>query len=190
MNTAIDLDTHHEEPVLPAAPGPSRTFRFRGQDYVLTPIGPEDPARIAEAEGAADVGRAFAPERWGLGVAVAQTARPDDLLGFYALGRSTEPTCFDDTLIFIAPRARGRRLSHLLLYGGYLELLRTCLSFRLREIIDHPRLRLHTRCGYAPPVRQLVDGKVELGNFDLHAVLSRIESENELVELTADLLTF
>jgi len=31
-----------------------------------------------------------------------------------------------------------------------------------------------------------VDGKVELGNFDIHAILSRIESENEIVELTPD----
>lgn len=190
MNTATDLTVDQEDAPLPPAPGAGRTFRFRGESYVLTPIGPEEPGRIAAVEGAADVGRAFAPERWGLGVAVAETARPDDVLGFYALARSAEPTCFDDTLVFVSPRARGKRLSHLLLYGGYLELLRTCLSFRLREIIDHPRLRLHARCGFAPPVRRLVDGKVELGNFDLHALLSRIESENELVELGVDLLSF
>jgi len=174
----------------PVEPEPSRRFLFRGKTYLILPIGPDDPARILTAEGFPDDARGFDADRWGSGVAVADATCAGRTLGFYALAHSGDPTCFDDTLIFISPRARGRRLSQLLLYGGYLELLRKYLSFRIREIIDHPRLRLHTRCGFAPPVRPLVDGKVELGNFDIHAILSRIESENEIVELTPDAFPF
>jgi len=176
-----------EEGPDPVESKPSRRVLFRGRPYLFLPLGPDGPARIAAAEEVADQGRAFEPRRWGVGVALAEAGRPNDVLGFYALAHSGEPTCFDDTLIFVSPRARGKRLSHLLMYGGYLELLRKYLCFRVREIIDHPKLRLYARCGFAPPVRPLVDGKVELGNFDLHAILSRIESENELVELAPDL---
>jgi len=188
MNAARELMMPSEPYPLPAEPAAGRRFLFRGQPYIVRQIGPEAPARIAAAEGAAELGRFFAHHRWGGGVAVGEAGRPDNLVGFYALAHSGDPTCFDDTLIFLGPRARGRRLSYLLIYGGYLELLRRYLSFRIREIVDHPKLGLHVRCGFAPPVRPLVDGKVELGNFDLHAILARIESENEIVDLPTDLL--
>lgn len=188
MNTAQDLIVQHEEPPPAGGPEPSRSFLFRGKPYLVLPIGPGDPRRILTSEGSMDTARAFDPSRWGSGVAVAETSRPERVLGFYALFHSGDPTCFDDTLVFVSPRARGKRLSHLLIYGGYLQVLRKYLSFRIREVVDHPRLTLHTRCGFAPPIRPLVDGKVELGNFDIHAILSRIESENEITELTADFL--
>lgn len=161
----------------------TRRLRFRGETYLLAPIGPADPRRICELEGASEEARDFAPERWVTGVSVARDGAPVNPLGFYAVAHSGAPGRLDDTLIFVSPRARGRHLSHLLIYGMYLALLARGGDFRLCEVIDHPRLRLHTRCGFAPPVRKLVDGRVEVGPFDLHAVLSRLESEDEIEEL-------
>ncbi|MBE0618330.1 MAG: hypothetical protein IH608_10455 [Proteobacteria bacterium] len=160
-----------------------RSYRLRGKRYVVYPIGPAAPRWVAEGTAEPGFAREFDPARWVLGVAVAEADNAEQPLGFYAVAHQGDPTCYDDTLIFVRPEARGRRLSLLLVFVVYLELLRASLSFRLREAIDHPRLRLHARCGFAPPVRKLVDGKVELGNFDLHTVLSRIESENEIEEL-------
>lgn len=160
-----------------------RRLRFRGGIYLLAPIGPADPRRICELEGAPEEARDFAAGRWVVGVSVAQDGAPESPLGFYAVAHSGTPGLLDDTLIFVSPRARGRHLSHLLVYGVYLALLARGGDFRLCEVIDHPRLRLHTRCGFAPPVRKLVDGRVEVGPFDLHAVLSRLESEDEIEEL-------
>lgn len=178
MNTARRLDTDTiQEPA-------GRLFRVGSRRFVLQPLRPEDPRRLAEEAGASSFARPFAPERWVTGFAAARPERPDDRLGFYAVGHSGDPTCFDDTLIFVRPSERGLGLSHLLIYGVYLELLRKSLSFRLREAIDLPRLRLFGRCGFAPPVRPLVDGKVEVGNYDLHAILSRIEAEDDIAELT------
>jgi len=113
---------------------------------------------------------------------VATADAPSDVLGFYAIAHSGDPERFDDTLEFVAPRARGKHLSHLLIYGVYLELLELPQPFTLCETIDHPRLRLHARCGFAPPIRPLKDGRVEVGKFDLHAMLSRLESEDEIRE--------
>ncbi len=166
-----------------------RTFLLRGRKYRVYPIGPGDPRRIAEAASEPSHGRDFDPARWVIGLAVAECGdgkgvKPTGPLGFYALAHSGDPNCYDDTLIFVRPDARGRDLSLLLLYAVYLELLRTSLSFRLREVIEHPRLRLFARCGFAPPVRKLADGKVEVSNFDLHAILSRIESEDEILDLS------
>ncbi|MDW7710863.1 MAG: GNAT family N-acetyltransferase [Deferrisomatales bacterium] len=161
---------------------------MRGRKYLVHPIGPGEPRRIAEAAGEPAHAREFAPSRWVLGLAAAEVGgegeEPGVPLGFYALAHSGDPTCYDDTLIFVRPEARGRDLSFLLIYAAYGELLRTSLSFRLREATHHPRLRLFARCGFAPPVRPLVDGKVEVGNFDVHAILSRIESEAEIVDVS------
>jgi len=175
-----------EDP-LPQKPSAGRSYVLQGAEYVGYPIESDAPRKIAEGAAQPEHARDFDPARWVLGLAVAEARRPGHPLGFYAVAHTGDPTCYDDTLIFVRPEARGRRLSLLLIYGAYLGLLRTSLSFRLREILDHPRLRLHARCGFAPPVRKLVDGKVELGNFDLHAVLSRIESENHIEELAPTL---
>ncbi|MBI5017436.1 MAG: hypothetical protein HZB55_18355 [Deltaproteobacteria bacterium] len=160
-----------------------RWFTFRGQEYILRAIGPADPRRIAEAEGVTECAKDFPAQGWVVGLAVAKTEAPDDDLGFYAVAHGAAPERLDDTLAFVAPRARGLHLSHLLIYGVYLELLALDRPFVLCEMIDHPRLRLHARCGFAPPVRPLRDGKVELGRFDLHAVLCRIESEDDIREI-------
>ncbi len=186
MNAALDLTDCQVDYPLPRKPALRRNYLLRGRRYVVYPIGPNDPRRIADDAGAPGYVRDFDPARWVVGLAAADADRPDEPLGFFAVAHGGDPTCYDDNLVFVRPEARGRRLSLLLLYTVYLELLRTSLSFRLREVVDHPRLRLHARCGFAPPVRKLVDGKVELGNFDLHAVLSRIESENEIEELPPD----
>lgn len=130
-----------------------------------------------------EVARDFDPARWVLGLSVAPADAPADVLGFYAVAHTGDPDRLDDTLAFVSPRARGLHLSHLLIYGMYLALLALERSFVLCEVIDHPRLRLHARCGFAPPVRPLRDGKVEAGRFDLHAVLSRIESEDDIREV-------
>lgn len=159
-----------------------RRFQFRGQGYVLIPIGPAEPFRIMAAEGAQDA-RSFDAARWVMGFAAARTEAPDDLLAFYAVAWTDDPATFDDTLAFVAPRARGLRLSHLLIYRMYLALLALDRSFVLCETIDNPRLRLHARCGFAPPVRPLRNGKVEVQRFDLHTVLCRIESEDDIREL-------
>lgn len=171
--------------------GAGKRYRLRGKEYRVYPIGPDEPRRIAEAAGEAACGRDFDPARWVVGLAVAEAQtdggpalEPTTPLGFYAVAHSGDPTCFDDTFLFVCPQARGRHLSLLLLYAMYSELLRTSLSFRLREAIDHPRLRLHARCGFAPPVRRLVEGKVEIGGYDLHSLLARIESEDEIVDLS------
>jgi hypothetical protein len=164
--------------------GAARRFAFRRKEYVLSPISAEHPRRIAEAEGIAEFARDFDPERWVLGLAAAPADAPDDFLGFYGVAHTGDPQRLDDTLAFVSPRARGLHLSHLLIYGVYLALLALDRSFVLCESIDHPRLRLHARCGFAPPVRPLRDGKVEVGRFDLHAVLSRIESEDEIREVS------
>jgi hypothetical protein len=160
-----------------------RRFDFRGKEYVLAPIAADHPRRIAEAEGGAEFARDFDPKRWVLGFGVAPARDPDDFLGFYAVAHTGNPERFDDTLAFVSPRARGLHLSHLLIYGVYLALLALDRSFVLCEVIDNPRLRFHARCGFAPPVRPLRDGKVEVGRFDLHAVLSRIEAEDEIREV-------
>ncbi|MEW6486703.1 MAG: GNAT family N-acetyltransferase [Thermodesulfobacteriota bacterium] len=171
--------------------GAGKLYRLRGKTYRVYPIGPGEPRRIAEAAGEAAHARDFDPARWVVGLAVAEAAADDGPasetgapLGFYAVAHNGDPTCFDDTFLFVCPEARGKHVSLLLLYAMYSELLRTSLSFRLREAIDHPRLRLHARCGFAPPVRRLVDGKVEIGGYDLHALLARIESEDEIVDLS------
>ncbi len=181
MNTARKLEI--DAPAVPAAPS-GRLFRVGQREFVLAPLGPGDPRRIAEEAGADEFARDFAPDRWAVGLSAARRDRPEERLGFYAVAHSGDPTCFDDTLVFVKPSARGLGLSHLLIYGVHLELLRKSLSFRLREAIDQPRLRLFGRCGFAPPVRPLVDGKVEVSNYDLHAILSRIEAEDEVVELS------
>ncbi len=178
MNTARKLEL--EAPTGPAG----RLFRVGARQFLLTHLEPQDPKRIAEEADAPEFARDFEPERWVVGLGVTRPGRPEDRLGFYAVAHSGDPTCFDDTLIFVSPSARGLGLSHLLIYGVHLELLRKSLSFRLREAIDQPRLRLFGRCGFAPPVRPLVDGKVEVSNYDVHAILSRIEAEDEIVELT------
>jgi hypothetical protein len=118
-----------------------------------------------------------------VGVSAAPAASPDDVHAFYAVAHSGDPGRLDDTLAFVCPRARGKRLSHLITYGVYLELLRLPRPFVLCQIIDHPKLQRHARCGFAPPLRPLRQGKVEVGRFDLHTVLSRIESENDVREL-------
>lgn len=161
-----------------------RRFVFRGKEYLLSLLGPSDPQSIAEAEGMPEFARAFDPDRWVVGLAVAPKEAPEDALGFYAVAHRGNSERLDDTLALVSPRARGRHLSHLLVYGVYLELLGLDRSFVLCEAIDHPRLRLHARCGFAPPVRPLRDGKVEIGRFDLHAVLCRIESEDKIREVT------
>jgi GNAT superfamily N-acetyltransferase len=176
MNTARKLE-------LATPPVPSgRLFRMGRRQFLLAPLEPGEPKRIAEEAGAHEFVRVFEPDRWVVGLSAARPECPEDRLGFYAVAHSGEPTCFDDTLIFVKPSARGLGLSHLLIYGVHLELLRKSLSFRLREAIDQPRLRLFGRCGFAPPVRPLVDGKVEVSNYDLHAILSRIEAEDEVAE--------
>lgn len=160
-----------------------RRVSFRGQTYVLSSLAPTDPARIVRAEGLEEFARDFDPARWIVGVSAAPEGSPGPVDAFYAVGHSGDPGRLDDTLAFVAPRARGKHLSHLITYGVYLELLRLPGPFVLCQIVDHPKLQLHARCGFAPPVRPLRDGKVEVGRFDLHAVLSRIESENEIREL-------
>ncbi|MBI5440924.1 MAG: hypothetical protein HY900_06915 [Deltaproteobacteria bacterium] len=157
---------------------------FRGQAYVLSPMEAGDPSKLLLAEGATEFDRPFDPKKWVLGVSAAPESSPEDVQAFYAVAHCGDPARLDDTLAFVSPRARGKRLSHLITYGVYLELLRLPRPFVLRQRIDHPKLRLHARCGFAPPLRPLRDGKVEVGRFDLHAVLSRIESENEIRELT------
>jgi GNAT superfamily N-acetyltransferase len=178
--------------------GTGKLYRLRGKTYRAYPIGPDEPRRIAEAAGDAAHARDFDPARWVVGLAVEEVAGDGgpapqgggEPLGFYAVAHSGDPTCYDDTFLFVCPAARGKHVSLLLLYAMYSELLRTSLSFRLREAIDHPRLRLHARCGFAPPVRRLVDGKVEIGGYDLHALLARIESEDEIVDLSLQNLPF
>jgi hypothetical protein len=167
-----------------AAPIPmEQRYLFRGEAYCLAPIGPGEPSRMVAREGFPGLAPSFRTDRWVLGLSVSTDSKPEDALGFYALAFSSNAERFDDTFVFVSPRARGRRLSHLLLYGVYTELLQRPGPFRLCEVIDHPRLRLHARCGFAPPVRPLIDGKVEVGKQDLHAVLSRLESEDEIQEL-------
>lgn len=181
----------------PAATG--KLYRLRGRTYRVYPIGPDEPRRIAEAAEEPTCIRDFDSKRWVLGLAVEEadgaanspgSVAGGEPLGFYAVAHGDDPTCYDDTFLFVRSEARGRHLSLLLLYAVYSELLRTSLSFRLREVIDHPRLRLHARCGFAPPVRRLVEGKVEIGSYDLHALLARIESEDEIVDLSAQDLPF
>jgi hypothetical protein len=176
----------------PAGKGPERKVSsevrrvsFRGKVYLLAPMDPADPERIVRAEGAPEFARPFAPETWILGVSAALDRSPGDVLAFYAVAHSGDRGRLDETLAFVSPRARGEHLSHLITYGTYLELLRLPHPFVLCQIIDHPKLRLHARCGLAPPLRPLRDGKVEVGRFDLHSVLSRIESENDIRELPA-----
>jgi len=161
-----------------------RRFAFRGREYVLSSIEPDEPRRIAEAEGMAEFARDFDRERWMIGLSVAPADAPDDVLGFYAVAHTGDPERLDDTLAFVSPRARGRHLSHLLIYGVYLALLAFDRPFVLCEVIDNPRLQFHARCGFAPPVRPLRHGKIEIGRFDLHAVLCRIESEDDIREVS------
>lgn len=161
----------------------SRTVRLHGESYLLRPIGPGDPPAIAAGGDAPEAARPFDPDRWVLGLALERADRPGDPLGFYAVAWSTDPECLDDTVIFVRAEARGRRLSLALVYGVYLELLDLPRPFRLREAVDHPRLRLHARCGFAAPIRRLVEGRAEIGRFDLHTLLSRIESEVGIEEL-------
>ncbi|GAB4278306.1 MAG: hypothetical protein Kow0092_34100 [Deferrisomatales bacterium] len=168
-----------------------RRVCFGGTRYVLFPIEPERArallaARCETALPACDPAPpALEPFRCRLLLAAAAEDAPRSLLGFYAVGYSQCPELLDETFLYVVPRARGRRLSHLLIYGVYSELLGRPGPLRLSERVDHPRLRLHARCGFGPPVRRLVDGKVEVGRSDLHVVLSRIEAENDLVELSA-----
>lgn len=184
MNTACDTEQPlGQSPQDGSGCHKSRRFSFREQTYVLYVIRPEEPRRILEAEGLGDLARDYDPDRWVLGLSAARTDAPEDILGFYAIAHSGNPSRFDDTLLFVVPRARGRHLSHLLAYGVYLALLEIPHPFTLREIIDHPRLRLHARCGFAPPIRSLTDGRVEVDRFDLNALLSRLESEDEIREL-------
>ncbi|GAB6062604.1 hypothetical protein [Deferrisoma palaeochoriense] len=163
-----------------------RRVRFRGKPYTLVPLGPDDPERIALAEGEPAFARRFAPERFVAGRAVAPDEAPDDLLGFYAVAHSGDPGVLDDTLIFVSPRARGQGLSHLLIWGVYRDLLERPGIFHLSEPGDVPRLDLHVRCGFAPPVRPLVDGRIRVGKYDLHTVLARLESEDEIEPLGED----
>ncbi len=144
---------------------------------------PEDPKRIIEAAGSFEFTKTYERDEWVLGLSAAFERAPEDPQAFYAVAHSGDPERLDNNLAFVDPRARGKHLSHLVIYGVYLELLRLPGPFSLCEIIDHPRLRLHARCGFAPPVRKLRSGKVEINKFDLHAVLSRIEAEHEIREL-------
>ncbi|RMG86266.1 MAG: hypothetical protein D6708_14480, partial [Candidatus Dadabacteria bacterium] len=73
-----------------------------------------------------------------------------------------------------------------LIWGVYRDLLERPGLFHLSEPGDVPRLDLHVRCGFAPPVRPLVDGRVRVGKYDLHTVLARLESEDEIEPLGAD----
>ncbi len=167
----------------------ARRFLFRESVYRLSPLSPKDPERIARAEGALEYARPYDPSCWVLGLSAAPENEPEDIQAFYAVGHSGVPERLDNTLAFVCPGARGRHLSHLVIYGVYLELLRLPGFFVLCESIDHPRLRLHARCGFAPPVRKLRNGKVEIGRFEFHTVLSRIEAEDGIRELPDDRAT-